>query len=96
MPPGSTTSNIVGIVQEVEQQQPAEGALVVLECDCLPETRETTTNEQGAYSFKELPEGKYVVRVLYGTADVQRHVQISSTVRARVDVRVSDIPVVVT
>ncbi|MEM7154563.1 MAG: carboxypeptidase regulatory-like domain-containing protein [Myxococcota bacterium] len=96
MPEGTTTSNIAGLISNADLETPIEGALVVLQCECLEGSLETTTNAQGAYSFKDLPEGNYTVQALAGSGNVSRMVRVSSPVRARVDMRMSDEPRVVT
>ncbi|MEM6996575.1 MAG: carboxypeptidase-like regulatory domain-containing protein [Myxococcota bacterium] len=67
---------IRGVVRHPTGRQPIEGALVILQCSCLQEARETMTNSAGMYRFKHLPAGTYTVQVLSGTADVSKVVRL--------------------
>ena len=88
--------SIAGLVTEGSARTPRPGALVVLSCACLPETRETSTNAQGAFGFRNLPPGTYTVQVLSAHDDVSKVVVVGATERARVRFSLSDEPLVIT
>lgn len=71
-----TTYTLAGTVRDPRGGQPIPQALVVLQCTCMPETREAQTNDEGQYRFSELPAGQYAVTVLVGYGDVTRIVQV--------------------
>lgn len=47
-------------------------ALVILQSSSLQGTRETMTNDNGLYAFRDLPPGTYTIQVLSGRADVAK------------------------
>jgi hypothetical protein len=67
---------IVGRVRNRKTEAPIEGALVVLQCACLAQSRETFTDEGGSYRFSRLPAGRYTVMVLVGNADVSKVITV--------------------
>ncbi len=67
---------IKGVVTNPKNKAKVGDALVVLQCSCLQGTRETRTNADGLYSFKNLPPGNYTIQVLTGQADVTKIVNL--------------------
>ncbi len=63
---------IAGMVTDQKTREKIEGAVVVVQCACLQGTRETTTNPDGLYTFRNLPPGAYTIQVLYGKADIAK------------------------
>jgi len=63
---------ISGAVTDRNNNDKIENAIVVIQCACLQGTRETRTNAEGLYSFRNLPPGTYTVQVLYGQADISK------------------------
>ena len=61
---------ISGVVTDAKSGEKIKDALVILQCSCLQGQREMTTNADGLYSFRNLPQGKYTVQVLVGQANV--------------------------
>lgn len=80
---GATT--IAGGVFDSVSTEPIRSALLVLQCDCLKEPRETETNADGLFAFRELPPGTYTVQVLHRNADAFKSVPLGAeeTVRLR-------------
>ena len=76
------TGKITGVVVHAKSGKRLPGAIVVLQCTCLPEARETETDDNGLYVFRDLPPGTYAIEVLSGEADVARHVSPSADRRA--------------
>ncbi len=64
--------SISGVVTNTKTGERMSNSLVVLQCNCLQGTRETTTNDNGLYAFKSLPPGTYTIQVLAGQADVSK------------------------
>lgn len=67
---------IVDVVRHAKTGAPLPNAIVVLQCTCLAATRETQTNDTGAYRFRELPSGVYTIMILYGDAEVSKIVTL--------------------
>ena len=63
---------ISGVVTNQKTKEKIKNALVVLQCTCLQGTRETQTNDNGLYAFRDLPPGTYTIQVLVGQADVSK------------------------
>ncbi|MCA9635102.1 MAG: TonB-dependent receptor, partial [Myxococcales bacterium] len=63
---------ISGVVSDQNTGEKIEDAIVVIQCACLQGTRETRTNADGLYAFRNLPPGAYTIQVLYGKADVSK------------------------
>ena len=76
---------ISGVVTDAKTGDKISGALVILQCSCLQGQREMQTNADGLYSFRNLPQGKYTVQVLFGQANVSRSFDLPIRVRARAD-----------
>lgn len=71
-----SNGTISGVVSDDEGNR-VEGALVILQCACLQDTRETKTNANGLYAFRDLPPGKYEVVVLHGQGTKTRVFELS-------------------
>ncbi len=87
-PDGSVRAILLGSVTDEDNGDAIRGASILLRCSCIQGTRETTTNADGLYSFRDLPEGEYTLRVLYGHADERLLVSLKTAVRSRVDLRI--------
>ncbi|MBK8261767.1 MAG: TonB-dependent receptor [Nannocystis sp.] len=68
----ASDGTISGVVSDQTSGDKIESAIVVLQCACIQGTRETRTNADGLYSFRNLPPGTYTIQVLYGQADVSK------------------------
>ncbi len=68
----ASDGSISGAVKHTKTKKPVAGALVIAQCSCLQATRETQTNEDGIYSFRDLPPGRYTLQVLAGDANVSK------------------------
>ncbi|MEX1369424.1 MAG: TonB-dependent receptor [Nannocystaceae bacterium] len=66
------TGTISGVVTNPKTKERVSEALVILQCSCLQRSRETQTNANGLYAFRDLPPGTYTVQVLVGQADVSK------------------------
>ena len=66
------SGEIAGAVTDEVTGARLEGALVVLQSTALPRARETQTNANGLYRFRDLPPGTYTVQVLYRQVDVAK------------------------
>lgn len=71
-PTVSADGSISGVVVNSATKSPIPNALVLLQCSCLPGTRESQTNTNGLYAFRNLPHGTYTVQVLTGQADASK------------------------
>ncbi|MBL9102874.1 MAG: TonB-dependent receptor [Myxococcales bacterium] len=67
---------ISGVVTDTKTGEKINGALVILQCTCLQGQREMQTNAEGLYSFRNLPQGKYTVQVLFGQANVNKSMDV--------------------
>jgi hypothetical protein len=67
---------ISGVVTDAKTGDKISGALVILQCSCLQGQREVQTNADGLYSFRNLPQGKYTVQVLFGQANVNKSMDV--------------------
>ncbi len=76
-------AEIQGLVRHSKTRDPVKGALVVLTCPCLTAARETTTDDNGHYSFEGLPPGAYSVQVLAGQADVSKLLTLPARAKVR-------------
>jgi hypothetical protein len=72
----ASDGTISGVVTNSRTKQPVSGALVILQCACLQGARETQTNDNGLYAFRDLPPGTYTVQVLAGDADVSKRADL--------------------
>ena len=74
-----------GVVRDAKTKEKIAGALVYLQCSCLQGQRETTTSEDGIYTFRNLPQGKYTVQVLYTKANVSKSLDLPAGSKFRAD-----------
>jgi len=79
----ASDGTISGVVTNSRSKQPVAGALVILQCACLQGPRETQTNDNGLYAFRDLPPGTYTVQVLAGQADVAKVAELPRGVKFR-------------
>ena len=74
--PGSAQAaengTISGVVTHGKTKERIPEALVILQCSCLQDPRETQTNSNGLYAFRNLPPGTYTIQILAGQADVAK------------------------
>ena len=77
---------INGAVTDEKTGDRINEAIVILQCACLQGTRETRTNSEGLYTFKNLPPGAYTVQVLTGQANVSKIVDLPRGAKYRVNV----------
>src|SRR5690606_29667547 len=68
--------------------QKVSGALVIIQCTCLQGERDVMTNADGLYTFRNLPQGKYTVQVLYQDANVSKTMDVlpGTKMRANFDI----------
>lgn len=89
---GVEGSQIVGFVVDSESGEPQGGALVVLQCECLQGTRETQTNADGIFAFRNLPPGEYQVDTYMGKGQVARRLRLDDGKRVRLHLSVNPRP----
>lgn len=87
-PSQSNTGIISGTVENAADELPIEGAIVVIQCSCLSEELQRMTNARGIYSFRELPAGRYTIRVLTGKGNVSRSAQLPRGGRFRANFQI--------
>lgn len=80
---GNENGSISGVVTNADTGERMPNALVILQCTCMPGTRETTTNDNGLYAFRGLPTGRFTIQVLGGQADVSKVTQLPSGAKFR-------------
>ncbi|MEM9453267.1 MAG: TonB-dependent receptor, partial [Myxococcota bacterium] len=68
----ASNGTISGVITNKKTKERLAEALVILQCSCLQGTRETQTNSNGLYAFRDLPPGTYTIQVLSGQADVSK------------------------
>ena len=68
----ASDGSISGVVTDMNNREKIEGAVVILQCSCLQGNRETMTNADGIYAFRNLPTGAYTIQVLYAQADMAK------------------------
>lgn len=83
--PGEGTI-IQGVVHDSRAREPARAAIVVLQCDCLAGDREVQTDDDGQFTFRDLPPGRYEVLALYGTGESSKSLDVRAdhTVQLRI------------
>jgi len=79
---------ISGVVVDAKSEATIPGALVILQCSCLQGVRETTTNADGVYAFRDLPPGKFTVQVLTGKADVNKSMDLAAGAQFRANFKI--------
>jgi len=79
----ASNGTISGVVTNAKTKKPQPGALVILQCVCMQGKRETQTNEEGLYAFRELPPGTYTVQVLAGQSDISKKTELPRGGRLR-------------
>lgn len=87
-PAAATESGTIsGVVTLAATRGRVPEAIVIAQCTCLQEPRETQTNGEGLYAFRDLPPGTYTIQVLAGENDKSRVVAVEGGQRMRVDFR---------
>jgi len=85
--PASSTAGsggvITGVVKNSKSKESIENAVVVLQCSCLSQQRETYTNARGVYRFTNLPQGQYIVQVLAGKASISKSTTLPRNAKFR-------------
>jgi len=79
---------ISGVVTDVKSGQKISGALVIVQCTCLQGAREVLTNADGLYTFRNLPQGKYTVQVLYQDANVNKSMDVPPGAKMRANFQI--------
>ncbi len=79
----NATGSISGVVKNAKTGERLANAIVVLQCTCLPGSREATTNAQGLYAFRNLPQGTFAIQVLAGESDVSKVTTLPEGARFR-------------
>jgi hypothetical protein len=79
----ASNGTISGVVTNAKTKKPQAEALVIVQCVCLQKPRETQTNEEGLYSFRDLPPGTYTVQVLAGQNNVSKKTELPRGGRLR-------------
>ena len=74
---------ISGVVTDTKTGEKISGALVILQCSCLQGQREMQTNADGVYAFRNLPQGKYTVQVLFGQANMNKSMDVPAGAKYR-------------
>ena len=79
----ASNGTISGVVTDQKTKSRIPEALVILQCSCLQGTRETQTNSNGLYAFRDLPPGTYTIQILTGQADVSKVATLPSGAKFR-------------
>ena len=79
---------ISGVVTDQKSGQKISGALVIAQCTCLQGAREVMTNEDGLYTFRNLPQGKYTIQVLYQDANVNKTMDVPPGAKMRANFQI--------
>jgi len=79
---------ISGVVTDQNTGQKISGALVIIQCTCLQGAREVMTNADGLYTFRNLPQGKYTVQVLYQDANVNKTMEVLPGAKMRANFQI--------
>ncbi|MEM7157771.1 MAG: TonB-dependent receptor [Myxococcota bacterium] len=74
---------ISGVVRNSETKKHVKDALVIIQCTCLAEPRELTTNANGLYAFRNLPAGSYTVQVFAGQSNVTKYIELDRNEQLR-------------
>jgi hypothetical protein len=78
---------LIGIIRNLETQEPLEGAIVIVTGDKLQGERSMMTDASGAYRIPDLPPGIYEVTVVYGQAKRKQKVELRAGNTSRLDFR---------
>lgn len=92
LPEGATGSQIVGFVADKDSGDAVAGAMVVIQCSCLQGWRETQSNADGVYAFRDLPPGDYTVQAFHGKGDAIQALTLGAGQRARLRFRITPKP----
>ena len=79
----ASDATISGVVTDSKTGEKIANALVIVQCSCLQGQREMTTNADGLYTFRNLPQGKYTVQVLVGQANVNKSMDVPAGAKFR-------------
>lgn len=82
--------DIRGVAADYTTSKRLSGVVVILDCSCLSEVRETETDADGIYLFSDLPPGDYRIQALYRQDDVNRLHTLKPGTRARVNFTLRD------
>ena len=94
---GEGLSLLQGVIGDADTGEAIKDSLVIVQCDCLKGVRETVTNADGVYQFRDLPPGKYTIQVLFGSSNVSRSFEMGPAVRVRANFRLThQAPVIIT
>lgn len=85
-----TGAVLAGVVFSAKSGADVEGAIVVLDCACLPSMRETQSTPDGVFRFRGLASGTYTLQVLYRHVHEKRTVDVIAGRRVRVDLGIDD------
>lgn len=94
--PEGEASLVVGSVVSHEDGKPSANAIVVLQCECLQGPRETQTNADGLFAFRDLPPGEYTAQALLGAGEASRRFEVRRASKVMVKFSVSTEAQVVT
>ncbi len=90
--PDPAGATIAGVVTDQKTHAQLAGALVILQCSCLPGQREVETDARGAYRFRGLPPGKFSVQVLFAQANVTKSMDLPADARFRANFSLDPAP----
>lgn len=76
---------IAGLATDKRTDEPIAGALVVMQCSCLENDLELTTDADGTYRAIGLPSGKYTVQLLYDRVNMRNEMYLPPQGMARAD-----------
>lgn len=76
---------IKGVVTNGATGEGVADALIILQCNCLTEPRETSTNAAGVYALGGLPAGLYTVQMLVGSQNKSKQITVGRGQSMRVN-----------
>jgi len=76
---------VSGVVTDSKTKKRIPEALVILQCTCLQTPKETQTNAEGLYAFRDLPPGTYTIQILVGQADQSKVATLQRDAKFRAD-----------
>lgn len=79
----------MGSVTDPNTKAPLREAIVIIECRCLQERIETSTDKAGLYAARNLPPGEYVVTVLKGKAQLSKSFELAHAAKYRANFALS-------